>query len=94
MLNAFIMHFSVTSASAYCTVCSIFKQGSIRYESIGIFPAQTFFEVNTVSGAVNIIRSVRDDVILRASYTVSPTQFPQTLIHLKYLLVLVSIEWQ
>lgn len=92
MLNAFIMHFSVTSASAYCMVCSIFKQGSIRYESIGIFPAQTFFEVNTVSGAVNIIRSVRDDVILRASYTVSPTQFPQTLIQLKYLLV--SIEWQ
>lgn len=62
------MHF-FTLDSPYCM--SLFKQGSIRYESIGIFPAQTFFEVNTVSGAINIIRSVRDDVILRASYTVS-----------------------
>lgn len=69
---------------------SIFKQGSIRYESIGIFPAQTFFEVNTVSGAINIIRSVRDDVILRASYTVSLNTISQTLIQLKNLLL--SIE--
>lgn len=71
---------------------SLFKQGSIRYESIGIFPAQTFFEVNTVSGAINIIRSVRDDVILRASYTVSLNTISQTLIQLKILLL--SIEWQ
>lgn len=71
---------------------SLFKQGSIRYESIGIFPAQTFFEVNTVSGAINIIRSVRDDVILRASYTVSLNTISQTLIQLKNLLL--SIEWQ
>lgn len=69
---------------------SNFKQGSIRYESIGIFPAQTFFEVNTVSGAINIIRSVRDDVILRASYTVSLNTISQTLIQLKNLLL--SIE--
>lgn len=69
---------------------SLFKQGSIRYESIGIFPAQTFFEVNTVSGAINIIRSVRDDVILRASYTVSLNTISQTLIQLKNLLL--SIE--
>lgn len=69
---------------------SIFKQGSIRYESIGIFPAQTFFEVNTVSGAINIIRSVRDDVILRASYTVSLNTISQTLSQLKNLLL--SIE--
>lgn len=69
---------------------SLFKQGSIRYESIGIFPAQTFFEVNTVSGAINIIRSVRDDVILRASYTVSLNTISQTLIQLKILLL--SIE--
>lgn len=71
---------------------SLFKQGSIRYESIGIFPAQTFFEVNTVSGAINIIRSVRDDVILRASYTVSLNTISKTLIQLKILLL--SIEWQ
>ncbi len=71
---------------------SLFKQGSIRYESIGIFPAQTFFEVNTVSGAINIIRSVRDDVILRASYTVSLNTISQTLSQLKNLLL--SIEWQ
>lgn len=51
--------------------CSSILQGSIRYESTGIFPAQTFFEVNSVTGAINIIRSVRDDVILRSSYTVS-----------------------
>lgn len=69
---------------------SLFKQGSIRYESIGIFPAQTFFEVNTVSGAINIIRSVRDDVILRASYTVSLNTISKTLIQLKILLL--SIE--
>lgn len=69
---------------------SLFKQGSIRYESIGIFPAQTFFEVNTVSGAINIIRSVRDDVILRASYTVSLNTISQTLSQLKNLLL--SIE--
>lgn len=69
---------------------SLFKQGSIRYESIGIFPAQTFFEVNTASGAINIIRSVRDDVILRASYTVSLNTISQTLIQLKNLLL--SIE--
>lgn len=81
------MHF-FTLDSPYCM--SIFKQGSIRYESIGIFPAQTFFEVNTVSGVINIIRSVRDDVILRASYTVSLNTISKTLIQLKILLL--SIE--
>ncbi|KAK3089813.1 hypothetical protein FSP39_006721 [Pinctada imbricata] len=43
--------------------------GSIRYESIGLFPAESFFQVNTVNGNINIIRSVLEDVILRSSYT-------------------------
>lgn len=53
----------------YCML--IFKQGLIRYEFIGIFFVQIFFEVNIVFGVINIIRFVRDDVILRVFYIVS-----------------------
>ena len=43
-------------------------QGPLMYESIGIYPAQTFFSVNR-NGSVIINRSLKEDSIGRDRYT-------------------------
>ena len=45
-------------------------QGSIIYESIGLYPAQSFFDVNATTGAVRIVQSLKDDGFARTDYTV------------------------
>ena len=50
---------------------AVFCQGEIRYEAIGVYPATTFFAVNSVSGAVTITTDLRNDALLITSYTVS-----------------------
>ncbi|XP_035826838.1 protocadherin Fat 4-like [Aplysia californica] len=44
-------------------------QGSIRYEVIGLFPSQSFFNVDPVSGAVVLRNSLMSDAEGRISYT-------------------------
>lgn len=46
-------------------------QSAIVYESIGVYPAQTFFEVNSVNGDVTIRTNLKDDNSARTDYTVS-----------------------
>ena len=54
---------------AMCVVAVV--QGVIRYELVGIFPAQSFFEINAVSGDVVLRNSLLSDSEGREIYTVS-----------------------
>ena len=49
-------------------------QGAIRYELVGIFPVQSFFELNTVSGNLVLRNSLLSDGDGRETYTVSPAR--------------------
>ena len=46
-------------------------QGNIVYESVGVYPAQTFFAVNRVDGRITVIDNLMNDGFYRSSYTVS-----------------------
>ena len=46
------------------------RQGSIVYETIGVYPAQSFFQVDSASGAVFIIQDLKNDERARTLYTV------------------------
>lgn len=49
-------------------------QGAIRYELVGIFPVQSFFELNAVSGNLVLRNSLLSDGDGRETYTVSPAR--------------------
>ena len=46
-------------------------QGVIRYELVGVFPAQSFFDINEVTGEVVLRNSLLSDSDGRLLYTVS-----------------------
>lgn len=39
------------------------------FETIGVYPAQTFFSVDSISGSVRTIRSLKEDGLGRERYT-------------------------
>ena len=41
------------------------------YESVGLYPAESFFQVNATTGVINIIQSLKQDGFARTDYTVS-----------------------
>ena len=45
-------------------------QGRIYYESVGDYPAQSFFRVQNTSGAINVIQDLRQDNLRLSSYLV------------------------
>lgn len=52
-----------------CT--SYFYKGTIRYELVGIYPAQDFFAVNPSTGSVTVTRDLATDSFETMQYTVS-----------------------
>ncbi|GFN78435.1 protocadherin fat 4, partial [Plakobranchus ocellatus] len=44
-------------------------KGTIVYESVGLYPAQSFFQVNASTGVINIIQSLKQDGFARTEYT-------------------------
>lgn len=46
-------------------------QGNLRYELVGIYPAQDFFAVDPSSGEVSVIRNLTTDNFETMQYTVS-----------------------
>ena len=44
-------------------------QSYLVFESIGVYPAQNFFEVDRTTGGVRVIRSLREDSLGREIYT-------------------------
>ncbi|RUS85647.1 hypothetical protein EGW08_006593, partial [Elysia chlorotica] len=46
------------------------RKGQIRYEVIGLFPSQSFFDVDVISGRVVLRNSLMSDAEGRTSYTV------------------------
>ena len=48
---------------------SIFLQGQLNFASIGLYPAQRFFDVNMTTGVVFVTRLLKEDGIGRESYT-------------------------
>lgn len=51
-------------------------QGRIYYESVGDYPAQSFFRVQNTSGAINVIQDLRQDNLRLNSYLVWVTYNP------------------
>ncbi|KAL8559117.1 hypothetical protein ACOMHN_046165 [Nucella lapillus] len=45
--------------------------GEIRYEAIGVYPATSFFAVSPVTGAITVTTDLKNDALLRASYTLT-----------------------
>lgn len=43
------------------------------YEVIGVYPAPSFFQVNSSTGDINLVRNMKEDVAARTLYTVSMT---------------------
>lgn len=48
-------------------------QGNMVYEVIGDYPAPSFFQVNSSTGDINLVRNMKDDVAARTLYIVSMT---------------------
>ncbi|KAK0048619.1 protocadherin Fat 4, partial [Biomphalaria pfeifferi] len=44
-------------------------QGQIQYLLVGLYPDQSFFSVNSVTGDINLVRSLTTDPVNQASYT-------------------------
>ena len=44
-------------------------RGEVQYESIGLYPAQSFFNVNITTGVVTLAQSLKDDGFARQEYT-------------------------
>ena len=63
------------------THISLIFQGAIVYESVGLYPAQSFFQVNATTGVINIIQSLKQDVFSRTEYTVSSQKSTIKIIH-------------
>lgn len=53
------------------TCTSYFYKGTIRYELVGIYPAQEFFAVNPTTGSVTVTRDLATDSFETMQYTVS-----------------------
>lgn len=54
-----------------CKKAICYFQGRIVYESIGVYPAQTFFAVNNLDGRITVIDNLMNDGFYRSTYTVS-----------------------
>lgn len=53
------------------TCTSYLNKGTIRYELVGIYPAQEFFAVNPTTGSVTVTRDLATDSFETMQYTVS-----------------------
>lgn len=46
-------------------------QGKIQYEVVGIYPAPSFFDVDKDTGAIRIIRDLKEDQAATGTYVVN-----------------------
>lgn len=71
-------HQSLGFATSYhfLSIASSF-QGSLVYESIGLYPAQSFFTVNRTTGLITLTQSLKNDGFARDTYTVNLYQKQQ-----------------
>lgn len=58
----------VSLQSCYFYIYSI--QGSLRYETIGNYPAPSFFSLNTTTGEIKVARGLMEDGLQRSQYNV------------------------
>ncbi|XP_046579035.1 protocadherin Fat 4-like [Haliotis rubra] len=56
------------------------QRGTLVYEAVGFYPAQSFFGINNVTGHITVIQSLKNDGLARTEYTlrvvVYDTQVP------------------
>lgn len=63
-----IKNLKTATKSVLFTDGFIFFQGSIRYSLIGDYPTQSFFRLDTVTGIISTVQSVRLDGNLASAY--------------------------
>lgn len=79
----------VSLQSCYFYIYSI--QGSLRYETIGNYPAPSFFSLNTTTGEIKVARGLMEDGLQRSQYNVRALSLSRAMTRQIFKMISISV---